>query len=61
MKAYRNIRLGKGYCCEWDDGPYSKWKKKNRRAKKRSNKQADQKEIKSELQGTSRRGKKAIR
>lgn len=50
MKPHKYKRTGKGYCCKWDDGPYDKWKKKNKRSKKRADKNIAKKELKNELQ-----------
>lgn len=58
MKPYEYKRLGKGYCCEWDDGPYSLWKKNNRRSHKRSDKNLAKKEVANELQGSSAKEEK---
>lgn len=50
MKPHKHIRKGKGYCCEWDDGPYNKWKKRTHRAKKRSDRQKAKKELRKTTQ-----------
>lgn len=49
MKPHKFLRKGDGYCCEWDDGPYNSWKKKVRRAMKRSDKQQAKKQLRKDL------------
>lgn len=48
MKPHKYRRKAKGYMGEWDDGPYNKWVKKNRRRQKRSDKALAKKELEKE-------------
>jgi hypothetical protein len=33
LKKAKKSKLLKGYCCYWDNGPFKKWAKRNRKYK----------------------------
>ena len=49
MRPYKNLRTGSGYCCEHCDGPYTKWKKANKRHLKRKDKNIDKRQVEKEI------------
>ena len=50
IKRSKLAKLLKGYCCQWDNGPFKKWAKRNRKYKqsRRLIKRISEKEVKEE-------------